>query len=420
MDPSTGKERRFSARSASRRRVWTTDEAGVLREAVAEDLSVSGLGVRAATPMQEGARVEVELFPDGGADELPLAPVAARVRWVEPLPNGGCRAGLELEPAVPPVAPPFSLTPLPQSQTPGPDPGHASPEPRRRRRKAGAVLMALLLLLLLLLLRREAPPRQAFEPGPALWAIAELSPEPAVEEDDAGPAFAPTGGGEPGDGEQAAQEALPEYVATLSRSLAEGLEPAPEGAESGSGGAGASAARGWPGVMADGTPRTLASLGGGREAGAGVTAEMLGRMVDALELGEGAGGQPGELLVLIESSAYRLTVFRGNRPLVSMPVGLGEDGATPPGDYYIANKITDPTWYNRGDPVAPGDPENPLGRRWMGLGRDGAATPLGMHPTGEEASIGQPMSRGCVRLLPEDAESLFRLCPIDTPVRIVP
>jgi lipoprotein-anchoring transpeptidase ErfK/SrfK len=54
----------------------------------------------------------------------------------------------------------------------------------------------------------------------------------------------------------------------------------------------------------------------------------------------------------------------------------------------------------------------------MGLGTNGNATSYGIHPTEDAGSIGQPQSRGCIRMWPEDAETLFRLCPIGTPVRI--
>jgi hypothetical protein len=167
----------------------------------------------------------------------------------------------------------------------------------------------------------------------------------------------------------------------------------------------------WPGIGASAAYDNAETL----------SQETWDAMVEALML-EKASAPSGVagLRVVIDTSAYRLTVFRDDSIVCTMPVGLGRGMATSPGSFYIANKISHPTWYNRGNPVSADDPANPLGKRWLGLGQAGQATPLGMHPTAEQRSIGQPMSRGCVRLLPADAEALFRLCPLFTPVQILP
>lgn len=127
---------------------------------------------------------------------------------------------------------------------------------------------------------------------------------------------------------------------------------------------------------------------------------------------------PPEIRIEVDTGDYLLNVLKDGAIIGSFPVGLGRDGATPLGDFYIANKITDPDWYNRGEVVPAGDPENPLGKRWMGLGKGERATPYGIHPTNEPGSIRKSLSRGCVRMRPDEAETVFRLCPIGTPVRI--
>jgi hypothetical protein len=125
-----------------------------------------------------------------------------------------------------------------------------------------------------------------------------------------------------------------------------------------------------------------------------------------------------ELRLVVDRSDYVLTVFQNGQLLFLFPVGLGYDGATPIGVYYVANKIRNPDWYDHGKTVESGDPRNPLGASWMGLGDDDGPTSYGIHPTGESESIGQPSSRGCIRMRPADAETLFRLCPLGTPVEI--
>lgn len=120
----------------------------------------------------------------------------------------------------------------------------------------------------------------------------------------------------------------------------------------------------------------------------------------------------------ISKRDYVLTVYRDGEPLRRFPVGLGHNDATPGGAFYIANRITNPDWFDRGRVVKAGNPENPLGSRWMGLGNDSGPTSYGIHPTNEPESIRANRSRGCIRMRPTDAEALFDLCPVGTPVFI--
>jgi hypothetical protein len=113
-----------------------------------------------------------------------------------------------------------------------------------------------------------------------------------------------------------------------------------------------------------------------------------------------------------------LTVYEDGAEQVTYPVGLGRDVTTPTGSFRVANMIMNPDWYNRGDVVPAGAPNNPLGNRWMGLGDANGATPYGIHPTAEQESIGGNDSQGCVRMRPADAVALFDLIRIGTPVRI--
>jgi len=122
----------------------------------------------------------------------------------------------------------------------------------------------------------------------------------------------------------------------------------------------------------------------------------------------------------VSTSQYVLTVFRGEECLGVFPVGLGRDGTTPHGEFRIANKIENPDWFDRGRVVKAGDPDNPLGASWMGLGNEKGATSYGIHPTNEPESIGGNLSRGCIRMRPDDAATLFAACPIGTPVQIGP
>jgi L,D-transpeptidase ErfK/SrfK len=105
-----------------------------------------------------------------------------------------------------------------------------------------------------------------------------------------------------------------------------------------------------------------------------------------------------------------------------LPVGTGRRSRpTPLGRFIVRTKIRNPWWYPPAtawadglQPIPPG-PGNPLGTRWMGLSVRG----IGIHGTPDASSIGYSRSHGCVRLLPREAEWLFRRVRVGTPVLIV-
>jgi L,D-transpeptidase ErfK/SrfK len=115
--------------------------------------------------------------------------------------------------------------------------------------------------------------------------------------------------------------------------------------------------------------------------------------------------------------------------LTSHPIGVGAEGwATPFGEGKVTQKARDPVWYvpasvrkehaERGDPlprvVQPG-PDNPLGKFAMALSLPGYL----IHGTNKPSGVGMRVSHGCIRLYPEDIETLFTQVPKGTPVRLV-
>lgn len=50
--------------------------------------------------------------------------------------------------------------------------------------------------------------------------------------------------------------------------------------------------------------------------------------------------------------------------------------------------------------------------------RRGRSDAVGIHGTDDTASIGENLSRGCIRMRPEDVEELFTLVDPGTPVHI--
>ncbi|MBL7648551.1 MAG: L,D-transpeptidase family protein [Candidatus Hydrogenedentes bacterium] len=132
----------------------------------------------------------------------------------------------------------------------------------------------------------------------------------------------------------------------------------------------------------------------------------------------GADPSAARMRIEIDTTRHILSVLDNNAIRAVYPIGLGAPGKTPEGEFEIVNKIEDPEWYNRGNPIPAGAPGNELGSRWIGLGDASGPTPLGIHATDDLASIGANMSRGCIRMRPADVEELFTFVEVGTPVSI--
>jgi hypothetical protein len=126
-------------------------------------------------------------------------------------------------------------------------------------------------------------------------------------------------------------------------------------------------------------------------------------------------------VVVVRRTAHRLFLYDGSRLARILPVGTGRPAnPTPLGRFAVVSKIRRPWWYPPASgwaqglqPIPPG-PGNPLGSRWMGLGRG-----IGIHGTPDASSVGYSRSHGCIRMLSREAEWLFRRVRIGTPVLIV-
>ena len=105
--------------------------------------------------------------------------------------------------------------------------------------------------------------------------------------------------------------------------------------------------------------------------------------------------------IMIVKSQRQLTLFDGNSPIRQFPIAIGKVATpTPVGNYAIATKIV--------------NPGGVLGSRWMGLNFDA----YGIHGTNRPWLIGQMVSNGCIRMHNSNAEELFALTYVGTPVYI--
>jgi len=140
----------------------------------------------------------------------------------------------------------------------------------------------------------------------------------------------------------------------------------------------------------------------------------------------------GIVVNLAEMRLYYFPVPVKNNPqkVITHPIGIGRQGlSTPRGEYDIRMKIENPSWtmpdsvyedlLKQGvipiQRLVPPGPDNPLGKFAMVLDNDG----LLIHGTNKPFSIGMRVSRGCLRLYPEDIRSLVAAVPKGTPVSIV-
>lgn len=117
------------------------------------------------------------------------------------------------------------------------------------------------------------------------------------------------------------------------------------------------------------------------------------------------------------------------RSVITHPVSIGRmDWATPVGVTRVATKVTDPSWRPpesirkeaeaRGEPLPeliPPGPDNPLGRYALRLALPGYL----IHSTNRPYGVGMRVTHGCVRMYPEDIETIFPQIPVGTPVHIV-
>lgn len=101
------------------------------------------------------------------------------------------------------------------------------------------------------------------------------------------------------------------------------------------------------------------------------------------------------------------------------PISTGkEPGFTPEGKFTVVVKAKNP-YYRRKD-IQGGDPENPLGTRWIGFdARETDGRIYGLHGTNNERSIGKYVTEGCVRFHSEAIERLYDQVPLGTKVLVV-
>ena len=121
--------------------------------------------------------------------------------------------------------------------------------------------------------------------------------------------------------------------------------------------------------------------------------------------------------IRVNSSAHRLTAYRGGEVLLDVPVAVGTGGTpTPTGSFFIDGIVTN---------LDPSGPYGPAQLSVAGFSNvhqrfAGGIGQIALHGTNAPGSVGRSASNGCVRLTNDDILKLVDMVPTGTPVEILP
>ncbi|MEM8575187.1 MAG: L,D-transpeptidase [Pseudomonadota bacterium] len=132
------------------------------------------------------------------------------------------------------------------------------------------------------------------------------------------------------------------------------------------------------------------------------------------------GYRPGTILVQFRHARLYYIVSRGRA--ISYPIATPKSEARWSGETYVSEKRVNPGWtptaeMRRENPDLPayvpgGHPRNPLGVRALYLGK----SLYRIHGTDAPWSVGQPVSKGCIRMFNQDVADLYQRVPVGTQV----
>ncbi len=138
--------------------------------------------------------------------------------------------------------------------------------------------------------------------------------------------------------------------------------------------------------------------------------------------------------IVLNIAEYRMFYYPPNNPgkVMSFANGVGrQDWKTPLGKTSVAKKVKDPAWHPpesirrehaaNGDPlpeIVPPGPHNPLGAYALHLNLPGEYR---IHGTDIDKiyGIGMQITHGCMRMYPEDIQTLYNAVEVGTPVYLV-
>lgn len=127
----------------------------------------------------------------------------------------------------------------------------------------------------------------------------------------------------------------------------------------------------------------------------------------------------GDPFIIVNKENNKAVFIDEGKIQSEFPISTGKaPELTPEGKFTVVVKAKNP-YYRRKD-IQGGDPENPLGTRWIGFdARETDGRIYGLHGTNNERSIGKYVTEGCVRFRAESIEWLYDQVPLGTKVLVV-
>ena len=121
--------------------------------------------------------------------------------------------------------------------------------------------------------------------------------------------------------------------------------------------------------------------------------------------------------IVVELSAFRLTVYKGKEIALTEKIGVGTDELpTPNGRYYLKELLRSPNPQGIYGPYAYGlSGFSQQLKKWNG--GDGV---IGIHGTNQPELLGRNISHGCIRMSNAGITKLVSFLPLGTPVIVQP
>jgi lipoprotein-anchoring transpeptidase ErfK/SrfK len=121
---------------------------------------------------------------------------------------------------------------------------------------------------------------------------------------------------------------------------------------------------------------------------------------------------PFEAVVSLQNR--ELTLLTGDGSYAGrFKIGIGGEHPPLEGTFSVSEKVVNPVYYGRDRAISAEDPANPLGERWIGLGKN-----LGIHGTNNPESIGRTDLPGSISLSQRDVEDVYDILSLGSRVTI--
>ncbi len=128
----------------------------------------------------------------------------------------------------------------------------------------------------------------------------------------------------------------------------------------------------------------------------------------------------GPFDVTIDLVNLELTLSVGRHYAGRFAIGVGEDCPNLEGSYVVSHRAVNPPYHGPDHTmIDAGDPDNPLGEFWIGLGRRiGDAGPIGIHGTNDPRNLHRIGGKGTIRLGARDIQDVFGILSVGSRVVI--